>query len=87
MSLDPWLPDAPLTDSVVSWTMEEGGTQSKKEDRRERDKSINIEIFVLGEKTGSCDQRSLDPSLSGGGWEGLHKSEVVTKIPPCPQRT
>ena len=63
--------------------MDGGVTQTEKEDRRERDKPINIDTLVLGEKMGSCDQRSLDPSLSGGGWE----AEVVTKIPPCPQRT
>jgi hypothetical protein len=33
--------------------MEGGGTQTEREDRRKRDKSINIKIFVFGEKMGS----------------------------------
>lgn len=71
MSLDPWLPDAPLTDLVVSWTMEGGGTETETEDRIERDKSIKIETFVFCEKMRSCDQRILNPSLSRVGWECL----------------
>ena len=62
--------------------MDGGVTQTEKEDRRERDKPINIETFVFGEKTESCDQRSLDPSPSRGEWEGLHKSERLSKQTP-----